>query len=252
MVVNKHLQSVVQHPRFFTSCAVTDVAKPREAVVQLLHTLFHLHPTNACQPSHVEPLRQVYGGTLSVSDRSLRSIFQLFEAQRRSSLASVLCRWSSSGLSISENSLGALQSLESNQVFRTCLQFPRWISLQDQVTSDSSNLADLQLYDPVFITLLFSHMLNENPPTSALAWVEVFRTNVVCVIIRALSSKDVQVRELALSQVATLWKQLEVSLNSLSTKWCTQVIPVCRHARKTTCHTYPKHTERHNNRVVTK
>lgn len=123
-------------------------------------------------------------------------------------------------MSISENSLAALQSLESNQVFRTCLQFPGWIRLDDSTITEKTNPSDVLLYDPIFLSLLFTHMLTENSPTSALAWVEVFRTNVVCVIIRALSSKDDQIRELALSQVATLWKQLEVSPNSTINASC--------------------------------
>jgi nucleolar pre-ribosomal-associated protein 1 len=66
------------------------------------------------------------------------------------------------------------------------------------------------LYDPVFLLLDFAHMIVENPPTSALTWVELFRTNVISVIIRALSCNDDNMREVALFQLMALSKRLEV------------------------------------------
>jgi nucleolar pre-ribosomal-associated protein 1 len=212
--VNRNIQNIVQHVRFFTTCAnVQTPSSPKEAVVRLLYTLFHLHPVNTCQPSHIEPLRQVYGGTLSESDQKILSIFRLFETQRTTSCASILCRWSSSGEFISDDSLAALQSLDSSQVFTTSLQFPNWRRCDESTVDENDGGFDAKLYDPFFIILLFAHMIVKNPPTFALAWVELFRTNVVCVIVRALSSKDKNIRDLALSQITALWRCLEVRVS---------------------------------------
>ena len=182
---------------------------PRDAVVELLLTLFNLHPNNTCQPSHVEPLVHIYGGTLSISDRQLLSIFQLFELQRKTSVAAIIGRWSASLDTTSSTFLEALQSLDSIRVLRTCLVYPTRRSFAEEV-DDKGSLYDGQIYDPVFVMLLFGHTISHSPPGSALAWVELFRTNVVSLLIRALSSKDKNMRYVALCQIATLWKYLEV------------------------------------------
>lgn len=210
--VNRYLQSIVQNPLLFPICVVSDTHddfSPRDAIVRLILILFNLHPNNTCQPSHVEPLIYIYGGTLSCSDRQLLSIFQLFEKQRRTSVASIIGRWSSSSDSTSPTPLEALRSIDSIRVLRTCLAFPYEISFE-AVVDDQKSPYDGQIYDPVFVMLLFGHMFSHSPPDSALAWVDLFRTNVVSLLIRTLSSKNNDVRKIALSQIATLWKCLEV------------------------------------------
>ncbi len=69
---------------------------------------------------------------------------------------------------------------------------------------------DEQIYDPLFIILLFSQMLIEGPPTSALGWVQLFRTNVVSLLIRALSSHQGSFREMAISQISGLYQHMQV------------------------------------------
>jgi nucleolar pre-ribosomal-associated protein 1 len=69
---------------------------------------------------------------------------------------------------------------------------------------------DAQLYDPLFLILLFAQTLAESPPSSAFAWVELFRTNIVSLLMKALSSKCAGIREVALCQIAALWQHLEV------------------------------------------
>lgn len=59
--------------------------------------------------------------------------------------------------------------------------------------------------------LLFSHMLVEQTPATAFGWIELFRSNVVSLFIRALSAKDGEIRELALCQIVGLWRHMEVS-----------------------------------------
>lgn len=58
--------------------------------------------------------------------------------------------------------------------------------------------------------LLFALVLAE--AKTAPGWVELFRTNIVGLVIRALSAKDESLRELAGSQIAVLWKCLEVNI----------------------------------------
>ncbi|TFK65850.1 hypothetical protein BDN72DRAFT_178326, partial [Pluteus cervinus] len=215
VAVNRYLQAVVQHQQFFKLCntPIGTGPQPRDAIVNLLHTLFFLHPSNTCQISHVQPLVQVYRGTLSTSDRKLLSIFQLFELERKLSAVSLLSRWSGSTNGLSSNSLEALQSLDPILVLRTCLHFPRRRRILEAPPEEREQVDfhEAQLYDPVFLILLFAHMLVDNPAQSHFAWVELFRTNVVALIIRTLSADDPQLREVALCQLAALWKNLEVS-----------------------------------------
>jgi nucleolar pre-ribosomal-associated protein 1 len=208
-VVNRHLQSIIQAPQFFKLSA-TQGSGSRDALVTLLHVLFNLHPANTCQVTHVEPLVRIYRGTLSPADGQLLSIFRLFEMQRKASVASLLARWSPSANQLSSTSLEAVQNLDPILVLRTCLHFPRWRRLEEPLTETASG-HDAQLYDPVFLILLFGQMLAETPPSSAFAWVEVFRTNIVSLLIKALSSKCAGIREVALCQIAALWQHIEVT-----------------------------------------
>ena len=204
--VNRFLQTVVQHGKFYHYGVPTTPA--REDIIRFLHILFHLHPNNTCQLSHIEPLRRIYGGSLEASDLRILSIFQLFETTRRVSVASLLSQWSSSWDITSDNALDALLSLDSSRVLKTCLEFPDRRMLSSDTTEPWSS--GNPLYDPVFILLLLSQ--TEEAPASALVWVQFFRTNVASFVLRSLSAKDSQLRELAWGQVASLCRALEVRI----------------------------------------
>ncbi|KAM5540626.1 hypothetical protein V8D89_005657 [Ganoderma adspersum] len=209
VAVNRFLQTVVQHSKFYHYGAPTSPAgiPARDDIISFLHILFHLYPNNTCQPSHIEPLRRIYGGSLEVSDRRILSIFHLFEITRRISVASLLSQWSSSWDITSDSALEALLSLDPSRVLKTCLEFPdrRMLSPDASETWSPGN----PLYDPVFILLLLSH--TEEAPTSALVWVQFFRTNVASLVLRSLSAKDPQLRELAWGQVASLCRALQAA-----------------------------------------
>ncbi|KAK7440039.1 hypothetical protein VKT23_017290 [Stygiomarasmius scandens] len=208
IVVNRHLQGIVQNPYFFKLCSSPspELNDIRAAIVDVLHILFNLHPANTCQPSHVEPLVPLYRGTVSLSDRKLLSIFLLFEVRRKTSIASLLSQWSATPGTASSGAMEAFQSVDSIVVLRTCLHFPQWRTYEDDCSTQAQ---EENIYDPVFLILLFAHVLVEDPPTTAFAWVELFRTNIVGLLIRGLSAKDEQIRELAASQIAVLWKSLQ-------------------------------------------
>ncbi|KZT00261.1 uncharacterized protein LAESUDRAFT_688308 [Laetiporus sulphureus 93-53] len=207
-VVNRCIQSIMQHSQLFTLCATTEQRlAARDAIVDLLHALFHLHPTNTCQLTHIEPLLRLYAGTLSSSDMKLLSVFQLFETTRHVSVASLFGRWSVVPEVGSDGPLEALQTLDPSRMFKTCLAFPEWRTLRCKATMGQSE--DVLLYDPVFATLLFAQMLSWGPPTSAPSWIQLLKTNIVSVLIRCLAAKDDALREVALAQLALLYKCLE-------------------------------------------
>ncbi|KAI5885092.1 uncharacterized protein SCHCODRAFT_02753782 [Schizophyllum commune H4-8] len=205
-VVNRNIQAIVQSAKFPRAASVTSPS--REPLVHLLYTLFQLHPGNTCQISHVEPLLQVYRGTLSSADRRILAIFQLFEAERSTPITSLISRWSSVGDSASQTALDAVQSLDPILVLRTCLNYPKWRDLDTPIEHRAYSWEE-PLYDPIFLVLLFAQMILECPPATALAWVEVFRTNIVSLLIRMMSARESEVRELAANQLASLWLCLE-------------------------------------------
>ncbi|KAL0948883.1 hypothetical protein HGRIS_008999 [Hohenbuehelia grisea] len=208
VVVNRQIQSILQHPHWArTSQSASDACN---ALVDLLFVLFKLHPNNTCQSSHIEPLIYLYKGTLSPSDRKLFAIFGMFERERQTSVASLFGAWSSIPGTTSASVLESLQSLDAGVVLRTSLAFPRWRRLEDQCAYHAE-AHEMQLYDPVFVMLLVSQMFVDCVPTTAFAWVELFRTNVFGLIVRALSAKDDIMREMAVSQLAVLWKHLETA-----------------------------------------
>ncbi|KAF5379860.1 hypothetical protein D9757_007247 [Collybiopsis confluens] len=208
LTVNRHLQMLVQYPHF----AKMTTPATKHALANVLYTLFHLHPVNTCQPSHVQPLIALYGGSASVADRKILAIFHLFEEQRRMSIASLFSQWSPlPGGFQSSSALEALRNVDSLLVLRTALNFPQWRALEGSDASGhwEERPEGSEIYDPVFLLLLFAHVLAEEAPQTVPGWVEFFRTNIVGLVIRALSAKDASLREIAVAQIAVLWKCLE-------------------------------------------
>ncbi|KAG7090693.1 hypothetical protein E1B28_009789 [Marasmius oreades] len=207
LIVNRHLQTIVQSPQFHKACREGNLAL-RNALASLLHILFHLHPSNTCQTSHVEPLLRVYRGTLSVGDQKLLDIFRLFEKEKRLSVTALLAKWSPSD-SDSSGPLEALKNLDGAMVLRTCLRWPQWRRYEEDEKFDRDQRGGEELYDPVFLILLGAHAFASDPPKSAVDWVEVMRTNILGLMICALSSRDRSLRNLAATPIATVWKALE-------------------------------------------
>ncbi|KAI0092903.1 ribosome 60S biogenesis N-terminal-domain-containing protein [Irpex rosettiformis] len=203
VTVNRVLQTVLQHTKFETVARDPGI---HSKLVTLLHTLFHLHPKNTCQASHVEPLLTLYGGTMSEADRKLLSIFKLFEKTKYVSIASLLVHWSATPGAPSSTALESVQSFDAARMLRSCLQFPQRISASDeaQAFADGENI-----YDPFFVILLFARMLGEGAPTTAPGWVQLFRSNVVSLLLRALSAHSDEVRDAALAQMAGLYNVLQ-------------------------------------------
>ncbi|KAH7884073.1 ribosome 60S biogenesis N-terminal-domain-containing protein [Phlebopus sp. FC_14] len=212
VVVNRFLQNILQHQFFLKICSGDGTPSQKDQVIRLLDALFALHPTNTCQPSHVEPLFRIYRGTMSSCDRHLLSIFRLFEAEKRTSLSSLFARWSPSPETSTSvtNALEVIQNLDPVRMLRTCLAFPTWRRFGEEKYSKEGPTHEL-MYDPLVVVALSAQMLVESPPTSALGWVKVFRTNIASLLIRCLSSKDPNIRELALCQIARLWETLQDS-----------------------------------------
>ena len=146
---------------------------------------------------------------MSKADLQLFSIFRLFEDTKKTSVASLFSRWSATSDITSTTTLEAMLSVDPNRMFRTCLMYPNWRHVQG---ISEANVANQAVYDPVFVILLFAQMLKDDQPTSALSWVQLFRTNVISLVVRSLSARDDQLRELALAQIASLYKVLEASI----------------------------------------
>ncbi|KAI9512767.1 ribosome 60S biogenesis N-terminal-domain-containing protein [Russula earlei] len=204
LLINRHLQSIVQHADFYKHTEINTAS--RDAVIHLVHVLFLKNPTNTCQPSHVLPLSPSYGFTLSTADRRLLGIFALFEETRKVSVASLFTR----SISGPHNALDVLLSLDPASVFRACLQFPAWRKLDDLgYQIDSAHPLDRRIYDPVFVTLLVAHVLATQRPSSTAQWVQLFRTNVVSLLIRSLSSRNDLLRGTCVTQIGAVMDALQ-------------------------------------------
>lgn len=137
-------------------------------------------------------------------------MLRLFEVHKKLSCASLLSTWSNSGGIGSTDVLEAVLSLDAGKVFHTCLNFPSRLKFDlNQECHDKSEFRE-ELYDPLFLNLLFAKVVSGNAPSSALSWVRFFRTNILCVVIRSLSSKDDGFRELAICNLSGLWRLLQV------------------------------------------
>lgn len=234
--VNRHLQSILQHPHFLRVLT----SEAREAVSKLLFVMFHAYPTNSCQPSHVQPLVQLYSGTLSTSDRHIFAIIRLFEKEKKASVASIFQHWSPVGPLTAQSFLDTLSSLEPRLVFKACLDFScrRTLAVDSEQELTAERADDGNMYDPIFVLLLFAQALSEGPPRSALAWVQLYRTNVVSLLIRCMSSAAQDIRHLAVLQLSSLWSLMQVSrchprvLLIAHTRYTTNSPPTCKRRNK--------------------
>jgi nucleolar pre-ribosomal-associated protein 1 len=147
---------------------------------------------------------------MSEADRRLLSIMRLFEAEKSTSISSFFARWSPSPDTTVTNVLEAVHNFDPIQMLRTCLAFPSWRRIGQEKGTEGGH-TDGSMYDPLLVIVLSAQMLVECPPTTALGWVKVFRTNVVSLLIRCLSSKDPNIREAALCQIAKFWETVQAS-----------------------------------------
>lgn len=106
--------------------------------------------------------------------------------------------------------MDCIAGLDPARVFRTCLDFPPCRVHREEEDLDEEDPRGGEVYDPLFIILLFCHGLLEGPPDNALSWVQLFRSNIVSLIIRSLSSPDDDLRRLGRAQMQMLWKVIEV------------------------------------------
>ncbi|KAI0695719.1 ribosome 60S biogenesis N-terminal-domain-containing protein [Cytidiella melzeri] len=208
VTVNRILQNIMQHPKFAALGRTGDIryAEVRLRLVAILHSLFHLHPVNTCQSTHVEPLLPLYEGTMSEADCKLLSIFRLFETTKKTSIASLLVHWSTTPDMPPSTVLETVQSLDATRMLRTCLQFPQRVTTLEKMTAPADGE---HIYNPVFVILVFSRMLIEGVPSTAPGWVTMFRTNIASMLIRALSAHSHDVRDTALTQLAGLYSVLQ-------------------------------------------
>jgi hypothetical protein len=182
-----------------------------------------MHPINASQPSHISPLLKIYRGTLAIADRRLFSIFRLFEQHRHLSVLAVFRRWTASAVGSSSKALDALTSLDPTIVMKTWISFPSHAVLSDPLGCDA---AASSIYDPNFVlALLASTLLDDGSTMSGMEWVALFRSNSVCVAIRALSSKLPQLREIASQVLLGLWAALQVRFCYCLTFFGPQYVP---------------------------
>ncbi|VDC04040.1 unnamed protein product, partial [Peniophora sp. CBMAI 1063] len=207
VIVNRHIQSIVQHADFYRHIASSSPS--RRSLVNLTHTLFHLHPSNTCQPSHIQPLVPAYTGSRSPSDRRIFGIFRLYEETRKVSVAPLFGQRSAADRA-GGTCLQVLLGLDASQVFRTCLAFPaRAKETVFAAGEGGAPFAAEQVYEPAFVVALLGQALVGDMPRSALEWVAFFRTNVVCVAIRCLSSEDGEMRGVAVGCLAAVRRRMD-------------------------------------------
>jgi nucleolar pre-ribosomal-associated protein 1 len=105
----------------------------------------------------------------------------------------------------------ALLNLDPVSVFRASLLFPSWRKVDDLGHHlDLTHPLDSRTCDPVFVALLMAHVLATRPPSSTAQWVQLFRTNVVSLLIRSLSSRNGLLRDTCVAQISAIMHALQV------------------------------------------
>lgn len=143
---------------------------------------------------------------MSIPDKQILSLFQLFESHRTLSTASLLKSWSASGVIGVQRALDAMMSLAAGKVFATCIAF----SMRRALLSDGpTDGAGEGFYDPAFILPLFVAVLDEH--LTGLDWVQVLRSNLLGLAICSLASRDAAMRALGRRVLAKTTGLISVS-----------------------------------------
>jgi nucleolar pre-ribosomal-associated protein 1 len=162
----------------------------------------------------VSPLIAVYRGTLSVPDRQLLDIFRLFEQNRKYSCSSIISQWTPTRDIPQSGILNAITNLDASLLFATCTNFPQWRAVDSKSSLNPTVETQKALYDPLFIILLLGLVNQANGTTfsvSGMDWVQLFRSNIVCVLISCLSSRQESLRTLAWNVFGGLLIAIQVS-----------------------------------------
>jgi nucleolar pre-ribosomal-associated protein 1 len=129
-------------------------------------------------------------------------MFFLYEKQRKESIASVFRNWSPTpSTPPSQDIVRAITSLDPARVFRSCIAFPTRRRLDG---SDFENLSihDDDLYDPIFLTLLVAQLVLTHKKLSPTEWVQVFRINIISLVICVSTSIDEDFRKVGVTTMA--------------------------------------------------
>ena len=202
-LVVRHLQTLLATRAFANLSRSSPL---REPILLVIRALFDMSPATCCQPVHIEPLIPVYGGSMDVADRTLLSIFHLFERHRRISVATLLATWSPEGPDAAgaiRRALDIVLALDPRRMLASCADFPlrRSVDLQSEIASKQAYPDADEVYDPVYVLSVFAMALAQGSlgggyELSSLDWVEVLRSNVLGLAACALSSRMADMREL--------------------------------------------------------
>lgn len=163
------------------------------------------------------------------ADRTLLSLFHLFERHRRISVATLLAAWSPEGPEAAgsiRRALDIIFALDPRKVLASCSDFPlrRSLDLQAEQAEIASSVAysdGEEIYDPVTILSIFAMTLAQGALGSGneltgLDWVEVLRSNVLGMAACALSSRMPDMRELGSFILSKSFSIIKVRASSCS------------------------------------
>ncbi|KAF8122115.1 hypothetical protein EV363DRAFT_1301417 [Boletus edulis] len=173
IVVNRLLQNVLQHQHFIAVCRRHGLWRDN-VIARPTDPLYH----------------------------------ETFRRGKRTSLSIFFSRWSPSPDITVSDALEVVQNFDPVYMLQTCLAFPSWRRLGEEKGLRDGPADDL-MYDPLMAIVLSAQMLVKCAPTTPLGWVKVFRSNIVSLLIRCLSSKDPNIRETALCQIANLEESVQ-------------------------------------------
>ncbi|KAG9122286.1 hypothetical protein FRC07_001408, partial [Ceratobasidium sp. 392] len=203
--VNKLLQSIIHHPSFTLVCRTPSPS--RDETIRLLRSLFYKHPSSTCHPSHIIPLLGIYRGTLDLPDTQILSIFQLFERSRQMSTVTILRNWTPDiSHTQPKELLDTVCNFDPALMFRSCTSFPQRRDPEKIEHVETGRKRDI--YDPNFVLPLLAALMVSDEPITSMQWVDLCRTNVLCLALSSLSSKQPAMRKLGYASLTTAYVRL--------------------------------------------
>ncbi|ORX86349.1 hypothetical protein BCR32DRAFT_290074 [Anaeromyces robustus] len=194
----------------FSKSPIPNFENVKEVIIEIIEFLIKNDPMKCCKPSYLPQIMAAYNATLSITDKKIFNILNIFETSAGVSVAEASILWSYPSLDIRERNqernhlnngilvVEIMNLIDSNWMGHTI----QWYGMNDSTSIELSEQKDqfvskrlTPLYDQDFFLPLFAQLLNiAGTKFDIHRFIEL---NCLGLVVMALSSENIERRKVA-------------------------------------------------------